>query len=230
MEIVLIALSSLWLGILTSISPCPLATNIAALSFITRDVDRAPRVFASGALYTLGRAAAYTVLAALLVTSVLSAPPVSHFLQTHMGRILGPVLVLAGMALLGLIRVPGLDAVGDTARLQRRFARSGVWGAAVLGFVFALSFCPVSAALFFGSLLPLALSHESRVLLPALYGVGTAIPVIALALALTLGARRFGRIFDRTADIERWLRRGTGVVFVVTGVYLSLANIFGVVG
>jgi len=230
METATVALTSLWLGILTSLSPCPLATNIAAISFITRDVERAPRVFASGALYTLGRAAAYSVLAALLVSSVLSAPALSHALQTHMGRILGPVLILAGMALLGLVRVPGARSFGDPARLQRRLGRSGSWGAAALGFVFALSFCPVSAALFFGSLLPLALALESRVLLPSLYGVGTAVPVLALAIAVALGARRFGRVFDRTADVERWLRAGTGVVFVVVGVYLSLANIFGALG
>jgi len=229
MEIFLVALSSLWLGVLTSVSPCPLATNIAALSFITRDVGRSTRVLASGALYTLGRAAAYAALAALLVTSVLSAPFVSHALQTHMGRIIGPVLVLAGMALLGLIRVPRPGGVVDPGRLQRRFG-SNPWGAAALGFVFALSFCPVSAALFFGSLLPLALAHESRVLLPTLYGVGTALPVVALAIAVAFGVRRFSRVFERTTDVERWLRRGTGVVFILIGIYLTLANVFGVVG
>jgi cytochrome c biogenesis protein CcdA len=228
MELVAVALMSLWLGILTSISPCPLATNIAAISFITRDAGRARRVFASGALYTVGRAAAYSLLAALLVSSVLSAPALSHFLQTHMGRIIGPVLVLAGMALLGLIRVPGFSGAGDPARLQRRFARMGVWGAAILGFVFALSFCPVSAALFFGSLLPLALAGESRVLLPSLYGIGTALPVLALAFAVALGARSFAGVFARAASVERWLRGATGVVFIATGVYLSLTNIFGV--
>jgi cytochrome c-type biogenesis protein len=228
MEVLLAALTSLWLGILTSISPCPLATNIAAISFITRDVNRPARVLGSGLLYTGGRAAAYSVLAALLVTSVLSAPALSHALQTHMNRILGPLLVLVGMVLLGLIRLPAASGIAGAQSVQRRAGRMGSWGAAVLGLVFALSFCPVSAALFFGSLLPLAVANESRVLLPSLYGLGTAIPVIAFAVAIALGARSLGRAFDRTAQVERWLRLTTGIVFVSTGVYLSLENIFGV--
>lgn len=228
MDILLAVMTSLWLGMLTSISPCPLATNIAAISFITRDANRPARVLGSGLLYTAGRAVAYSTLAALLVASVLSAPALSHALQTHMNRILGPLLVLVGMVLLGLIRLPGTGGIVGAGSIQRRAGRMGSWGAAVLGLVFALSFCPVSAALFFGSLLPLAISSGSRLLIPSLYGLGTAIPVIAFAVALALGARSLGRAFNRTAQIERWSRLTTGIVFVGIGVYLSLANIFGV--
>lgn len=232
MEALFLAASCLWLGILTSVSPCPLATNIAAVSYIARDVGSPRRVLASGMLYTAGRAAAYTALAAILVMSLLSAPWLSHILQSHMGKIMGPVLVLTGMVLLGLIPLRGLPNF-DVGALRRRSGRVGgvgAGGAAAMGFLFALSFCPVSAAFFFGSLLPLAVANDSRVVLPVVYGVGTALPVVAVAIAISVGVRGLGRIYERTVGVERWLRRAAGITFVAVGIYLSLANIFRVVG
>ncbi len=225
-EYALAAASALWLGVLTSLSPCPLATNIAAVSYLGRSAGHPRSVLAAGTLYTVGRALAYVVLAWLLVASLLSAPHVSHLLQKYMNRLLGPVLVVAGMLLLELVRWnPGTAAPPEGAR--RWVAGLGVWGAAPLGLLFALSFCPLSAALFFGSLLPLAVRHESRLLLPVLYGVGTAVPVIAFAGILAAGGRALGRSFRGASRLDLWGRRVTGVAFVGVGGYLSLSRIFG---
>jgi len=167
--------SALWLGILTSISPCPLATNIAAISFIGRRVGSTRHVLLSGLIYALGRMVTYLALGILLVASILSVPEVSNFLQEYMNKLLGPILVLVGMFLLELIQ-PNLSGSGISEKMQRRVEKSGVWGAGILGIIFALSFCPLSAALFFGSLIPLSLKHGSSVFLPSLYGIGTALP------------------------------------------------------
>jgi len=219
---------ALWLGVLTSIGPCPLATNIVALSFIARRARSPAHVVWTGLLYTAGRALGYLALAIVLVAGLLSMPTVSYALQRHMNRLLGPVLILAGMVLLGLVRVPAGERVGLAHRLAQRAAR---WegGAVLLGILFALSFCPVSAALFFGSLIPLAVAHRSGVLLPALYGVGTALPVVAFALLTALGATWIGRAFDVITRAERWTRGATGVIFIVVGIYYALAYIFHVV-
>lgn len=219
--------TAVWLGLLTSVSPCPLATNVAAVSFVARRLGSLRRVAAAGALYTLGRAAAYTGLGVLLVSSLLSAPALSLGLQKHMNRVLGPVLIVTGMILLDLVplRWPG-RGVGAPAR--RIAEGSGVWGSALLGLLFALSFCPVSAALFFGSLVPLALARESPVLLPAAYGIGTGVPVLAFAVATALGARSLPGVLRRVTTIERSARLGTGTVFVLVGVYYALAHIFRV--
>ena len=172
--------SALWLGILTSISPCPLATNIAAVSYVGRQVGSARRALAAGALYTAGRTLAYVLLGAAAVWSLMSMVAVSSFLQGFFPRLLGPLLIVLGLLLLGVVqlRLPGL---GFSDKLRVWVDRSGVWGAGPLGFVFALSFCPVSAGLFFGALVPLATEHRSPLLLPALYGIGTALPVAAFA-------------------------------------------------
>jgi len=221
------ALSALWFGVLTSVSPCPLATNITAIAFVGRRTGSPSGVLLSGLLYTAGRALVYVAIGTLLVTSLLSAPAVSLTLQTWMNKLLGPILILVGMVLLGLIRI-SFRGRGMSARLQGRVERWGLTGAMALGVLFALSFCPVSATLFFGSLLPLAVKHGSGVLLPLLYGVGTAIPVVVFAIVLAFGARWLGKVFERVTKVERWMRTVTGVVFVGVGIYTSLIHVYQV--
>ena len=217
--------TALWLGILTSISPCPLATNIAAVSFIGRRLDRPSLVVASGVLYTLGRTIAYVGLGAILVGGVLSVPELSRFLQKYMNQILGPLLIVAGMFLLNLISFTSSgSATGE--RLQKKIGTMGIWGAVPLGMLFALSFCPISAALFFGSLIPLSIEQESAVMLPLGYGIGTALPVMILGVVLGVSARSIGGLFNQLTRIEKWARLITGVTFLIVGIYLSLAYIF----
>jgi len=221
------ATTAFWLGILTAISPCPLATNIAAISYIGKRAGRPRYVLATGSLYTLGRSLAYVILGALLVTSLLSIPRLSNFLQIYMNKVLGPVLIIAGMFLVDLLKAPNVGGA-VSGKVQERFGRSGMWGAALLGLLFALSFCPISAALFFGSLIPLSLKWQSGFLLPLIYGIGTAIPVFGFAVLMALGTQWIGSAFHRLTAIEVWARRVTGIVFIAVGVYLSLTFIFGI--
>jgi cytochrome c biogenesis protein CcdA len=220
--------SALWLGILTSISPCPLATNIAAISYIGRKVGNSRQVFLTGLLYTLGRTLAYLGLAFVLVASVLSVPQMSLFLQKYMYLVLGPILIIVGMFLLGLIQI-SMGGSGMSEGLQKRVDAMGVWGALLLGVVFALSFCPTSAALFFGSLVPLSLKVNSSFTLPAIYGVGTALPVTVFAVLLATSAQSVGKAYNVLAKIEWWARMLTGWIFILVGIYFSLKYVFQVI-
>lgn len=212
--------TALWLGILTSFSPCPLATNLAAVGWLAGAGAKPVRTLAAGALYSLGRALAYALLGGLLTASLLSAVGTARFLQHDLNRILGPLLIVTGMVLLDLLpfRMPALDLETKGRWLVRHGRGSGAF---LLGALFALSFCPVSAALFFGSLLPLATAEASPWILPAIYGVGTALPVLILAAMLAFGARWVGKAFQRIEMVERGVRRLTGVLFVGAGLYLS---------
>jgi len=218
--------SALWLGTLTSISPCPLATNVVAISFVGKRVGSTGQVLLAGLLYTLGRMLAYLALGALVVAGLLSIPGLSNFLQKYMNQILGPVLILAGMVLLDML-APNLPALEAGPKVQQRVERAGPWGAGLLGILFALSFCPVSAALFFGSLIPLALRQQSSLALPALFGLGTGIPVIAFAIVLAFSARSVGRLLDRLTQLEKYARPLTGGIFILVGIYYCLIYIFG---
>ncbi len=216
--------SAVWLGILTSISPCPLATNVAAISFISRQFTDRRRVLLAGLLYMLGRVLAYTVIGILLVTSLLSVSKTAFMLQKYINTTLGPILILAGLFLLELIR-PVFRGSGISAKIQKRAESYGLRGACFLGILFALSFCPISAALFFGSLIPLAVKYNSSLILPSLYGTGTGLPVILFAFLLALGTRYVAKTFNRFAQFEKWARRITGMIFILVGFYYTLIYI-----
>jgi len=213
--------SALWLGILTSISPCPLATNIAAISFISRKVDSPGYILLTGVLYTIGRSVAYVALAVLLVGSVLRVPSVAQWLQQYMHKLLGPILIVVAIMLLDMLSF-STKGSGLGQWCQQRAEKFGLAGAFLLGVIFALSFCPVSAALFFGSLIPLSIEHSSGVVLPLVYGVGTAIPVFGFGMVMAVGANSLAKAFNKVTQFEVWARRITGVVFVVVGVYFTL--------
>jgi len=217
--------SAFWLGVLTSISPCPLATNIAAMSYVGKQVSSSTRIFLSGILYSLGRMLTYVILGSLLMTSIFSIPQFSFFLQKYMNKILGPILILTGMFLLDLLG-RNFTGWGVNEKMRERAAGMGLAGAGLLGMLFALAFCPVSAALFFGGLLPLSLKIKSSIVLPSIYGAGTALPVLLFAILLMLGSQYMGKYFQRISRVEFYARRITGVVFILAGIYYVSAYIF----
>ena len=216
-----------WLGILTSISPCLLATNVTAISFLARKVDKPRFVLLSSGCYMLGQAAAFVLLAMLLVGSLVSTPVLSHWLQKYMYGLLGPMLIIVAMFLLELLEVNfGRGRLKQW--VQRRGGNGGLWAAALLGIVFAMSFCPTTAALFFGTLIPLAVAQHSSVFLPLMYALGVALPVLVLSVLVALAAHKVGRAFQRISQVEWWARRATGIVFLVVGLYFTLAFTLGV--
>ena len=220
-DMVLSAGAAFWLGILTSISPCLLATNVAAISFLARRVDRVRYVLISSLCYIAGQAIAFVLLAATLITSVLSVPLVAHLLQKYMFRLLGPVLILCALFLFEMISVQ-LGSGRLKAWAQGRANGGGFGVAALLGLVFAMSFCPTTAALFFGSLLPLATAHQSEVFLPLVYALGVALTVMVFSLLTAFMAQQVANVFAHVGRAERWARQGTGAIFLVVGLYFTL--------
>lgn len=221
--------SAFWLGVLTSISPCPLATNVAAISFVARNLGSAPRVLWSGVLYSVGRMLVYIVIAVLAVASLLSLPEVSFFLETNMHKIIGPLLIIVGVVLLDVLPISFSMSFLNNS-VQGRAGRWGLWGSGLLGMVFALTFCPLSAALYFGSLIPLAIDGKSAVLMPSVYGIGTALPVFGFAIVMAFGVKSLGKFFEKLTQMEKWARKTTAFVFIAAGLYLLLKSIFGFTG
>jgi cytochrome c biogenesis protein CcdA len=220
---------ALGLGIFTSVMPCPLATNVAAVSYVGRRVGHSRQVILAGLLYALGRSLAYVALGALVVAGLLASSEVSSFLRTYMNEMLGPLLILVAMFLLDMVRI-GVPGLGISEKMQHRVDAMGVWGALLLGIAFALAFCPLSAGLFFFQLVPQSAYLGSYVGLPGLYGIGTAIPVVAFTLVLVYSAQSLGRVFNRVTQIEWWVQRIGGIAFLAVGVYLTLVYVFDVAG
>ncbi|MFP4141066.1 MAG: aromatic aminobenezylarsenical efflux permease ArsG family transporter [Phycisphaerae bacterium] len=225
-----------WFGLLTAVSPCPLATNIAAISFLSRNVGNSNRVLLSAGLYTLGRTLVYVALGVALLWAFQAATggagslkeyasPTSRSLQHYGNMALGPALLLIGMILLGLIELNISIGVGGS-KLQERIAKGGAIWALPLGILFALAFCPPSIALFLSALV-ISLEQGSMILPPVAYGIGTAVPVIAFALIIAFASQHVGKAFNAMTKIERWFRLITGIIFVTVGVYYTLTHIYG---
>lgn len=231
MSFLLAILAAIGLGLQTAISPCPLATNIAAVSFIARGLGNPRRVLLSGLLYAAGRTVAYMGLAVAILwvlrEQLGEGSGLSRVLGYYGPIVLGPAMVLLGMLLLGLLGGSASLSLGG-AGLQQRAAGGGLWWACVLGIVFALSFCPVSAGLFFFALVPLSARQDSLLVLPLLYGVATAVPVIAFAFVMAFAAQRVGKLFSRLTQVERAVRLAAGGIFVAVGIWYSLKYIYGV--
>ncbi len=220
--------TGLWTGVVTSVSPCPLATNIAALTYISKHSgSHKLAVLAHGLLYALGRALAYLVIGFLLVKSLLSAPAFSFFMQKYGGQALSPVLVLAGMYMLDMFG-RGFEGF-NFFDLSKFKARAGWLSSLAMGGIFALAFCPVSAALYFGVIIPLAAARSAPLALPLVYGLGTALPVVGIALALDFGLKKLSVLTGLAGRFEKYARPATGWVFVAAGVYLGLRDIFGLI-
>lgn len=222
------ALTALWMGVITSVSPCPLATNIAALTYISKHSgSHKMAVLAHGGLYALGRALAYIVIGFLLVKSLLSAPSFSFFIQKYGNQALSPILVLAGMYMLDMF---GRGFEGFSFFDLSKFnPQKGAVSSLFMGFVFALAFCPISAALYFGVIIPLAAKNSAPFSLPLLYGLGTALPVIAIAVTLDFGFKRMSAMLGLAGGFEKYAKPATGWVFIACGVYLGLKYIFAVI-
>ncbi|MCC6143434.1 MAG: sulfite exporter TauE/SafE family protein [Candidatus Hydrogenedentes bacterium] len=210
-----------WLGLLTSISPCLLATNVAAVSYLARRMDRPRLVLLACGFYIAGQALAFVLLAMLLVSSVLSVPVASLLLQKYMFRLLGPILLVCGVLLLEWV-TPPLGRGRLKAWAQGHAAQGGLWVAALLGIVFAMSFCPTTAALFFGSLVPLAIRSESTVFLPFMYACGVALPVVVFSVLVALAGHWVGPAFRRVAMADRFARPFTGYLFLAIGLYFTV--------
>jgi cytochrome c-type biogenesis protein len=214
------------LGLATAVAPCPLATNIAALSYIGRKVTDRRWVFLSGSLYTAGRSLTYFALAAVLVAGLTNLPGLATALQHYGHLFLGPILILVGMLLLELIKVSLPQANAQQA--QGLADRWGLIGAFLLGVLFALAFCPTSAA-YFGAVVTILSGKSAGALcLALLYGVATGLPVFLFAVFIALGVQWMGKAFQVLTVIDRVVRTATGVVFIVIGVYFILLYNFDV--
>lgn len=216
---------SAWLGVLTSISPCPLATNIAALSFLARRMHSRRLAVAGALAYAGGRATIYIVIGLLVTWGLAAAPSVSSFLQQNVAPFIGPLLILVGLVLLGWLALPIRFGMSSHSAAER-LVRLGFLGEFLLGMVFALTFCPVSAALFFGTLLPLAVA--APIAWPALlvYGIATSIPVGIFAVLIALGANATRTMIE---TIQRWqglIGKVTGIIIILVGVWLTVRLFF----
>jgi len=212
--------SALVLGLLTAISPCPMATNITAIGYIGKDLANRNRIFYNGLMYTLGRTVSYTVLALILFFGA-DQLRISGVFQRYGEKIIGPLLIIIGVFMLGIIRLnfPAFNKLSE--RFQNR-SRFNYWDVFLLGVIFALAFCPYSGVLYFGMLIPLTIS-TSGLHLPVVFAIATGIPVILFAWVIAYAISGMGNLYKRIKSFEFWFRKVVAVLFIGIGVYYVIA-------
>ena len=203
---------------MTAISPCPLATNITATAYISKSIANKKIVFLSGVLYSLGRAFSYTAIGLILYFGA-SKFHVSRFLNQNGEKLLGPLLIIIGLIMLNVIRFNFLSNTNFTEKLSEKFKNKGLLGSFLIGLVFALAFCPYSAALYFGMLIPMTISSAEGLYLPVIFAFGTGLPVLLFTYLLAFSVGSIGVFYTKIARIEKAMRWIAGVVFILTGIY-----------
>jgi cytochrome c-type biogenesis protein len=211
-------LSAFILGIMTAISPCPLATNITAIGFISKDIENKRTIFFNGLWYTLGRAISYTAIGIILYFGA-SKFHVAKFFQLNGEKLLGPLLIIVGILMFDFIKIkfPGFNKLGD--RMQNSKKKKNWWSALLLGIVFALAFCPYSGVLYFGMLIPITISSPSGLFLPLVFAIATGLPVIIVAYLLAFSLSSIGGFYNKVKIFEKWFRRIVAVAFILVGFY-----------
>jgi sulfite exporter TauE/SafE len=209
--------TALVLGLMTAISPCPLATNITAVGFISKDIENRNRVFVNGLLYTLGRAISYTVIPMVIFLGA-DQFKFSGFFQLYGEKILGPLLIIIGLFMLDVIQIkfPGMSRL--TSKMESK-TKWGYFDAILLGMIFALAFCPYSGVLYFGMLVPLTIASASGLYLPIVFAIATGIPVIIFAWILAFSIGSIGGVYNKMKNFEIWFRRVVAVLFIVVGFF-----------
>lgn len=209
------------LGLMTSISPCPLATNISALGYISKDIQDKKKTFYNGLLYMLGRAISYTILGIILIYFLkegASIYKIQKFISVYGAMIIGPLLIIMGLFMLDYIKLGFLPKIN--IKLKNGEGKKGTyWNSLFLGIVFALAFCPYSGILFFGGLIPLSVSSTSGYFLPLIFAIGTGLPVIIFAWILAYSIASVGAFYNKIKTFEKWFRRVVAVLFIVVGLY-----------
>lgn len=210
-------LTALLLGLMTAISPCPLATNITAIGFLSKDIEDRNRVFINGLMYTLGRAITYTAIALIIFLGA-DQLKFGGFFQRYGEKIIGPLLILIGLFMLDIFRIqfPGFNRLTSGMQDKKKWKYKD---ALLLGLLFALAFCPYSGVLYFGMLVPLTVASPSGLYLPVIFAVATGIPVIIIAWVLAYTVSGIGNVYNKIKSFELWFRRIIAVLFIVVGIY-----------
>ena len=212
------------LGLMTAISPCPLATNITAIGFISKDIEDKKRVFLSGLVYTLGRAIAYTGLALVIFIGA-DQFEISGWFQKYGEKIIGPLLIIIGVLMLDLIKI-NMPGIGKLTKKFQEKSKHTYWDVLILGILFALAFCPYSGVLYFGMLIPMTVTSASGLYLPVVFALATGIPVIIFAWLIAYTVSGVGKVYNRLKNFEIWFRRVISVLFIGVGIYYVIVIYF----
>jgi cytochrome c-type biogenesis protein len=212
-------LAAFFIGLMTAISPCPLATNITAIAYVSKRMDNSKHTITISLIYTLGRILTYVLIASGIVWFGLNTQSISLFLQKYGNYLIGPLLLIIGIIMLNLIKLNFLSSNNRLNKLKEKLGEKSYIGSFLLGILFALAFCPFSAILFFGMLIPIAIRAGDGIIIPTVFAFATGLPVIILSFILVYSVSKLGNIMNKIQIFEKWTRKIVGIIFILVGLY-----------
>lgn len=217
-------IAAFFIGLMMAISPCPLATNITAIAYVSKKLDNAKHTFLISIFYTLGRMFTYIALTFLIVWLGVNIQFIALGLQNYGAKLLGPLLIIIGIIFLDLIKFPQMKEYKTITQLKEKLSEKGLLGAFLLGVIFALAFCPFSAILFFAMLIPLAINAKDFIFIPASFAIATGLPVIIFSLILTKSVSTLSKTMNKVQTFEKYSRRIIAIIFILIGIYYTLTS------
>lgn len=209
--------SAVLFGLIGATSPCQLTTNLSAIAYVSRRPGEG-RAWMEAVTYTLGKVLVYTAAGGAVIALGLEIQSSTVPVVVVARKLLGPLLIVIGLMFLGLLNLRMSAGERLTEAIQRRISVRGAWGAFLMGVVFSFAFCPTLFLLFFGLTIPLGLRSEAGLLVPGLFAVGTALPLLAYAGLLAAGSGLAGGYALRLSRGYPVVRRIAGVIFILAGI------------
>jgi cytochrome c biogenesis protein CcdA len=212
-------------GLVGALSPCQLTTNLSAIAYVSRRPGEG-QIWSEALGYTVGKMLVYTLLggAVIILGFTLQQSAIPIVVITR--KIVGPLMIVIGFGLMGLIRLRGSFGERLARWLRAQIPQKGVLGAFLLGTVFSFSFCPTLLWLFFGLMIPLALASTGGWTFPGLFALGTALPLLVFAGLLVSGTDLSSKLTDRLKRYHQNISKVSGGIFILAGVNDTLTYWF----
>lgn len=225
------------MALLVAINPCPLATVVSSLLFLTGRQTNRRRGWWLTTLYALGRALLYFslgLLSAWFLRTSIQTLQLQEQILYGLEHWLGPLIILLGVLLFLFGRHDHHDhhheeQTHQVEEHEQSLERQGAWSwrALWLGFSSALFFCPATGLIYFGILVPMTAQAEGAVglLYLGLFAILTASVAYPVYGLIRMGLSRLARF---TGDMQRWrkwLSVGISLLFIVMGVVITLVHL-----
>ena len=212
-------IAAFFIGIMTAISPCPLATNITAIAYTSKKIGNRKHTLLVGIIYTIGRMIVYIGIAAIIVWVGISTFSISIALQKYGKLLLGPLMLIFGILMLNIFHISFGKSSERIAKLKEYLSEKGLIGSLLLGMLFALAFCPISGVFYFGMLIPLAIQNSDPIIIPSVFAIATGLPVIIFSLILVFSVSKIGDVMKKVQTFEKWMRKAVALIFIAVGIY-----------
>ena len=219
-------LTAFILGILTAVSPCPMATNITAIGYISKDIENKHSVFKNGIYYTFGRIIVYTLLGFIIIPLLREGTNIygiQKFISKYGELFIGPSLIIIGVFMLisSNLNIPKL---GFSFNNSEKIKNKGGFGSLFLGIMFSLAFCPTSGIIYFGMLMPMSASESGGYILPVIFAIATGVPVLIIAWILSYSISRIGSFYQKVSLFQKWLNLIIALLFIIIGIYYLITS------